>query len=287
MTNLFCYRAASLSATLWILAAGCAGPGTEKDPRDPLEPVNRVTYRVNGFIDGIVIKPASQLYTFFAPEPVEKGVKNFLQNVAYVDTILNDFLQGKFGQCGRDLTRFVVNTTAGVGGLFDVASSIGLARNKEDFGQTLAAWGVGPGPFLVVPIFGPRNLRDVPAIVFAVYTSPIPYVAEQGISNALWALTFVDRRSRVDPDFERRNREAQDPYAFTREAWWQHREFEVHAGEPAEDQEALEKLLDEVEELEQLEELEELDALEEREELEEDGADVPDKGPPPAEDRAP
>ena len=156
---------ACAGALLASLLAGCAttNMGT---PGDPLERMNRATYSFNNAIDRAVLKPVATGYRDHVPELIRNGIDNVLENLAFPTTIVNDLLQLKIGDTLIDLSRFVVNTTIGLGGILDPASHVGLPRNDEDFGQTLGRWGVPSGPFLVLPFFGPSSVRDGPSLAW-------------------------------------------------------------------------------------------------------------------------
>ena len=126
---------------------------------DPFEEINRKTYEFNESLDKNILKPVAEVYSNFPPK-VKKGVTNFFNNLEEVDTFINQLLQGKPKESINDLSRFVINTTIGIGGIFDVASKMGLERHEEDFGQTLAVWGVSEGPYIMLPFLGPSTLRD-------------------------------------------------------------------------------------------------------------------------------
>jgi len=221
-------------ALLACLLAGCAttGMGT---PGDPLERMTRATYRFNNAIDRAVLKPVATAYREHLPEPVQNGIDNVLENLAFPTTIVNDLLQLKIKDALIDLGRFAVNTTLGIGGLFDPASSIGIPRNDEDFGQTLGRWGVPSGPYLVVPLLGPSTIRDAPSIVADGYTDIRTRASLNDTEQwSLGVLSIVHRRSELlpfDPSFD----SAFDRYAFIRNAWLQRREYQVKDGEVVDD----------------------------------------------------
>ena len=151
-----------------------AGATAEQDnAHDPLEGFNRAMYTFNDKLDKYVLKPVAKGYHAVAPTPVRRSVANFFSNLHDPAVMLNNLLQGKPGQAASDLGRFMVNSTIGIFGLFDVSSKFGLPKHDEDFGQTLAVWGVGDGPYLVLPFFGPSNMRDAPALVVDWETYPL------------------------------------------------------------------------------------------------------------------
>lgn len=143
-----------------LLAAGCAH-SPPYDPRDPLEPVNRKIYAFNQVADRYVLRPVAETYVEVTPAPVRGSLGHFFHNLGNPVTIINGLLQGKFRQAGRDLGRFIINSTAGLGGFIDVATPVGLTRNNEDLGQTLGHYGVGPGWYLMLPFIGPSTNRDL------------------------------------------------------------------------------------------------------------------------------
>jgi len=223
-----------LCAALLLLGllSACATP---QNHYDPLEPVNRVTDRFNDRLDRITLKPLAIAYRDLTPTPLQTGISNFFDNLGYLNTVLNDFLQGKGRQGVRDFGRFLVNTTLGIGGLFDVATSMGLEKHEEDFGQTLAVWGVGMGPYIVYPLLGPNSLRKTPDFITSTATDGL-FWASVWISPqtalALAAIKYIDKRKRLLQASRMRDELALDPYIFTREAWIQNREYLIYDGNP-------------------------------------------------------
>jgi len=213
-----------------VLLSACA---TADNHYDPIEPVNRVTEGVNDIVDVIAIKPVTQSYRDLTPSVVQRGVSNFYDNWAYMNTVLNDFLQGKGSQGFQDFGRFLVNSTVGLAGLFDVATSMGLEKHEEDFGQTLAVWGVGKSAYIVYPVLGPNSLRKTPDFVTATLTDGLfwlSFAISPPAALALTAMKFIDIRSRAMNATDMRDELALDPYVFTREAWFQTREHLIHDG---------------------------------------------------------
>ena len=216
-----------------IVATGCAAtPGRTPVGEDRLEGFNRGVYKFNDTIDRAALKPVAKGYKKITPGWMRRGVGNFFSNLEYPITIVNQFLQGKPGTGLKDTGRFLVNTTLGLGGLFDVATPIGLDAHDEDFGQTLAVWGVNSGPFITLPLFGPSTLGDAPSRAVDFLQDPLTPPDHTGA--AAWgqrALDLVHTRAELltlDPTLER----AFDPYAFIRDAWLQRREFEIFDGNP-------------------------------------------------------
>lgn len=218
----------TLAAAAVLAFSGCATTGTAPvDPNDPWEPANRTTYVINDTLDQAVLKPVSDLYLKL-PGGVRKSLRNFFDNAAYPGTALNQLLQGKFKLAMEDSFRFVLNSTLGVAGLFDISSDLGLERHEEDFGQTLAVWGMGDGNFINYPLFGPNSVRDTPSLVTDAMTNVLTYTPLFPLS----VLEIVDTRANLDKAIELRDESAVDPYIFTREAYRQRRNFLVHDGNP-------------------------------------------------------
>jgi len=219
-----------------ILFTGCAKlpPG---ESYDPAESVNRPVYSFNDTLDSIFLGPLSRGYVAVTSESVRESVSNFFDNAAYGNTILNDFLQGKGGQGFSDIGRLLVNTTLGIGGLFDVATSVGLKKHEEDFGQTLGVWGSGPGAYAVYPLLGPNTMRDTPDLAVELVTNGLFYAAfflNAAVTIPIAVLSAIDERSRAENSIRFVNELALDPYVFTREAWLQHRDFLIYDGNPPE-----------------------------------------------------
>ena len=219
-----------LCALALLVLSGCAAsPSTKPDPRDPWERVNRATYAFNDTVDRAIGKPAARAYRKVVPGVARKGVSNFFSNLEQPTVMLNDLLQGKWRPAGTDAARFLLNTTLGLGGLFDPASPAGLDRNDEDFGQTLGKWGVRPGPYLMVPLLGPATVRDGFGNVVDQFTEPDTYVKDDKVLWSLKALGLIEQRERLlalEPALQR----AFDRYAFIRNAYLQRRAYLVSDG---------------------------------------------------------
>jgi phospholipid-binding lipoprotein MlaA len=220
-------------ATTLLLLAGCASGG-ERVKSDPWEPMNRGIYKFNDAFDRAALKPAAKAYVKVAPEPVRTGVSNFFQNLSTPTTIVNSLLQGKFLGAGQDTLRFVINTTLGWGGVFDVASGASLPIHDEDSGQTLGRWGVPAGPYLVLPFLGPASLRDAPARIIDDFTRPLRWSRDGTLRWGTLALNALDTRARFLP-LEESLSQTYDPYAFIRDAYLQQRQFKVYDGNPPEE----------------------------------------------------
>lgn len=194
---------------------------------DPWEGFNRAIFAFNDTLDKYLLKSVATGYDKVTPTVVKTGVGNFFNNLGEVTTIVNDLLQGKFAQAGLDSTRFLVNTTVGFVGLVDVGSRIGLERHDEDFGQTFGYWGMGPGPYLMLPLLGPSTVRDTVGRVPDYYLSVYDTIDEESTTYALRGLDIVDTRARL---LEVEKMVAGDRYTFFREAYLQRREFLVRDG---------------------------------------------------------
>lgn len=223
-----------LSPGLALLAAltiaGCAH-SPPSDPRDPLEPVNRGIYEFNDTVDRYAIRPAAQAYVDITPNPVERGIGNFLGNLVYPVTIANDFLQLKLHHGAADTARFVINSTVGILGIFDVADGLGLPERDEDFGQTLGYWGLGQGVYLMLPFLGPSTGRDIVGDGVDYFLDPTSYIDDTATEYTLRALYLLNLRASL-LGFDRTVRNAFDPYVFVRTAYLENRRAEVHDGNP-------------------------------------------------------
>jgi phospholipid-binding lipoprotein MlaA len=224
-----------LCALAFLTLGGCAAsPATKPDPRDPWERVNRATYTFNDKVDRAIAKPAARAYRKVVPRIARKGVSNFFSNLEQPTVMLNDLLQGKWRPAGNDAARFLLNTTLGLGGLFDPASPAGLDRNDEDFGQTLGKWGVRPGPYLMLPFLGPATVRDGVGDVVDQFTEPDTYVKDDKVLWSAKVLGLLEQRERLldlEPALER----TFDKYAFIRNAYLQRRAYLVSDGAVAEE----------------------------------------------------
>ena len=216
------------------LAGGCASSQTRSanavDP-DPLEPANRAFFTFNETLDQYLIRPVAETYVEVAPQPMRTAVTNFFNNLTYLNVILNSFLQGKFYQGVNDTARFVINSTLGVGGLLDVATDAGLPAHQEDFGQTLAVWGAGPGAYLYLPVRGPNSVRDVPDLATSYFLNPMAYVTG-AVLFPITALGVINSRANLLDETRIRDEAAVDSYSFTREAYIQRREYLIYDGNP-------------------------------------------------------
>lgn len=217
--------------TMVVALAGCA-TGDARDPRDPIEPFNRVVYEFNDTLDRVLIKPVAKGYRAVMPAPVDRGITNFFGNLSDVGSAVNNLLQFKLTRAASDVGRVLVNSTVGVLGFFDVASNMNLEKHNEDFGQTLGAWGVGPGPYIVLPVLGPSDGRDTIGLVVDWYTDPVTYVDPTRLRNGLIVLRGIDKRADLLGASRVVEEAALDKYEFVRDSYLQKRRNAVHDGNP-------------------------------------------------------
>jgi phospholipid-binding lipoprotein MlaA len=227
-----------------LLLTACLGACASKPPaddpdavadykanNDPLEPTNRVIYAVNDGVDSVFLKPLALLYRNVVPDPVQKGAHNALANLGSPVILANDLLQGKPKRAGDTVMRFVINTTAGIGGVMDVAADAGYKQHNADFGMTLALWGASAGPYLFLPVFGPSNPRDGIGMGVDYLLDPLTYTPSNGaIGDAKLAklgLSALDARAGVLDDYDRVKAQALDPYATIRSLSRQYRQKQI------------------------------------------------------------
>lgn len=229
------------AACVLALLAGCATAPPASDPEavaefkqtnDPIEPTNRVFYAINNGLDAVVLRPLAVGYKYAVPSVVRTGVHNVLSNLGSPVLLANDMLQAKPRRAGDTLMRFVINTTVGVAGVFDVATGWGYPGHDTDFGVTLALWGVPEGPFLFLPVLGPSNPRDASGFGVDIALDPLTWVGKGATVDALGytriGLAAVDTRARLIPDLDKIKASALDPYATFRSLYRQHRESQIN-----------------------------------------------------------
>jgi phospholipid-binding lipoprotein MlaA len=214
-----------------MLTTGCATTGSG-DPRDPLEPMNRAIYTFNDGLDTVLIKPLAIVYEGVVPEFIRTGISNMFSNINDILVALNNLLQGKVTAAGLDVSRVIVNSSVGLLGFFDVASKIGLEKNDEDFGQTLGVWGVGDGPYLVLPFLGPRTLRDAVGTGIYVAVDPVSQIDPSRDRNQVFALRLISDRTKLLGASNVLETAALDPYEFVRDAYLQRRRNQIYDGNP-------------------------------------------------------
>ncbi len=216
-----------------VVGSGCASTQSKGSAgnNDILEPVNRVSFNFNEVMDRHMMKPIVEPYAKYVPEIYRSGITNFFDNLTYPNVILNSLLQGKFVQGLSDVMRFIVNSTVGFAGLNDIATSMGLEKHDEDFGQTLAVWGVGKGSYLYLPFVGPNTLRNAPDIATSSLLNPLNYITG-AVLFPVSVLNIVNTRANLLEATNIRDEAAIEPYSFTREAYLQQRENLIYDGNP-------------------------------------------------------
>lgn len=194
---------------------------------DPWEGMNRKVFSFNDWFDGHLFKPVAKVYGKVTPDAVQSGIGNFFSNLGELPTLGNDLLQGKFARAGSASGRFLINTTLGLFGVIDVATKMGVEHHDEDFGQTLAVWGVDSGPYIVLPFMGASTLRDGAALVVDWNTDPLAYIDDTNTEYGLRALDLLDTRADL---LKAEELIIGDRYVFIRDAYLQSREYEVNDG---------------------------------------------------------
>jgi len=224
-----------LITTLSTILPGCAQlPVDEYAVSDTLEKGNRVSYAIVEFVDKAIARPLAVAYTKVLPYPVQKGITNVFLNIRTADSSINGLLQGKPKAAGIDLARILLNTTLGIGGIFDVAAPMGLDFQEEDFGQTLAVWGYTRTRYVYFPIVGPSTVRDLPGALINRILAP-PLIVGKHYNFWVGTLDTVSYRAENLPQTDIRDAAALDPYSFTREAYFQRRKFLIFDGDPPEE----------------------------------------------------
>ena len=213
-----------------LLLGGCASAPATPSASDPLGGYNRAMFAINEKVDQAVVRPVAVEYRKITPSPVRRGVGNFFGNMTDAWSAANDLMQLHFGQAAPDILRVEVNTVFGVFGLIDIASEMGLYRHPNDFGLTLARWGVGSGPYIVLPLFGPSTLRDATGtVVHAVYDPSLQLSNNTQTRDAMLVLNTVNQRANLLSTTDLLQQIALDPYLFTRDAYLQRRRAQVRA----------------------------------------------------------
>jgi phospholipid-binding lipoprotein MlaA len=212
-----------------LLFATISGCATTRDP-DPLEAINRKTFAFNEKLDEVVLKPVAKGYQKVVPAPVRKSVTNFYANPRDLLSAISSFLQGRQIDGMSDLARFGTNTTLGLLGLFDVATPLGLEKHHEDLGQALGFWGMGPGAYIVWPVFGPSSVRDTTTLVSNLALTPQTFVSDDALYYSLTALQITNARSEQLIASEILDDISLDQYLFVRDAYLRHREALVNNG---------------------------------------------------------
>ncbi|MFU8817215.1 MAG: VacJ family lipoprotein [Pseudomonadales bacterium] len=211
-----------------------APPAIAQAQDDPWEPLNRRIFVVNDAVDRRVFRPVAKGYDRITPRPVRRGIGNVFENLRTPATALNQFLQGKPREGVSDVSRFLLNTTVGLAGFFDVASRSGLAKHEEDFGQTFRTWGVGSGPFMMVPFLGPATTTHAVGMVFDAFTNPLILVSPRRDQLALVAVDLIDTRADLLAVDQLISEDA-DRYLFIRDAYLQRRQYLISDGQVDDD----------------------------------------------------
>lgn len=242
---------------VWLLlvaisqVAACATTATPADEQarseaDPWEPMNRTVYGVNTVVDSATLKPVAKGYKKVLPTPVRRGITNFFANLFTPRSAINNFLQGKMRRGFDDIARFFFNSSIGIGGIFDVASAGGLEIYDETFSQTMAVWGVPEGPYVMLPVLGPKSLLDAATLPIDILADPIVHYDNSSVRDRVYALRVIDLRARLltaDKFLE----DSQDPYITLRESYLQNRQYDIYDGDPPNDDDFYGEFLDEEE----------------------------------------
>ena len=199
---------------------------------DPFEEINRVTLKVNKTLDEAVATPVASFYKKITPDIVELGIYNSISNIDDISVSLNNILQGKFKEGFSDITRFAINSTLGLAGIIDVATKMGFDKHDEDFGQTLAVWGVPHGPYIMLPGLGPSSLRDTVAMIPDAFLSPSILIEHEPTIYSLKFLDLIDTRARY---LGLESISIGDEYLFIKDAYYQNREYDSKDGEVEDD----------------------------------------------------
>ena len=216
-----------------IILGGCASQQvTLTDPeRDPWEAYNRKIHSFNTGLDRVILKPVAKGYDIIMPDAPQRGVRNFFKNLAYPVTFINLILQGKFEDSLTATGRFLMNSSVGVLGFFDVATKVDIPKFDEDFGQTLAVWGWKDSRYLVMPLFGPYTARDFIGRGFYGYFHPISFAVREYNNYIPLVVDLITLRAELLP-FQAELDAASDPYVLIRDVWLQNREFRIYDGDP-------------------------------------------------------
>ncbi len=217
--------------TVMLLNAGCAAITEDGDVNDPAESVNRTIYNFNEGFDRIILKPVAQGYQKL-PAPVQTGTHNFFSNLDDVVVVANDALQLDVEQFSSDALRLSVNSIFGIFGLIDMGTPMGMPKHATSFADTLGYWGVGSGPYIVLPFFGPSSVRDAPSLVVDILMHPVGQVSPVTAAVGLTSVRAVDARSELLKTTDLRDQLALDPYIFTRESYYQWRQNRIYDGDP-------------------------------------------------------
>ncbi|BAN24745.1 MlaA family lipoprotein [Caballeronia insecticola] len=211
-----------------LATAGCA-TGPDRNPKDPLEPMNRKIFTFNDTLDTYVAKPVAQFYVDYTPSPFRTAVSNFFSNLGDFSNFANNLLQLKITDATQDLMRIAMNSVFGIGGLIDIASPAGLPKHHQDFGLTLGHYGIASGPYLVLPLLGPSSFRDATTWAVDWRVNPLSY-SEAEIRWPLFGVNFVSARADLIGATDLLSAAALDKYAFVRDAYMQRRQYLLTGG---------------------------------------------------------
>jgi phospholipid-binding lipoprotein MlaA len=216
---------------LVAVVSGCA-TGPDRDPRDPLEPMNRAVYKFNDTFDEAVAKPVAGAYRDVLHVEIRNRVSNFFSNFQDIFIGVNNLLQGKLQEGVEDWARFAFNTTFGLLGIHDVASDMGIEKHNEDFGQTFGRWGAGTGPYLILPFLGSSTVRDAVGTTVDYYVAPLGEVRPINLRNSLYGVYLVNTRAELLEASNLLEQAALDRYTFQRDAYLQRRRSLIYDGSP-------------------------------------------------------
>lgn len=211
----------------FVLITALSGCATTNNPQDPLEGFNRAMFSFNDTVDKVALKPVATAYRAWLPSFVQTGVNNFFGNLGDVWSSVNGFLQGNVTDGTSDMMRVAVNSTLGLGGLLDISSEAGLQKHNKDFGQTLGKWGIGSGPYLVLPLFGPSNIRDTAAMPVDMYGDLWSYKYPVRWRNTGSVVRLIDKRANLLDAGQLLEEAALDKYEFVRDAYTQRRQSQI------------------------------------------------------------
>ncbi|MCP4299949.1 MAG: VacJ family lipoprotein [Gammaproteobacteria bacterium] len=239
------FTTALATLALTSLLGACANvPPEQRTDSDPWEPLNRPLYSINTAFDKVTLKPIAKGYEKVLPRPVRTGTTNFMKNLVTPRSALNNFLQGKPAYGFSEIGRFLMNSTVGIGGLFDVATATGLEAHREDFGQTAAVWGVPDGPYVIVPFFGPKTLRHAVLLPVDIASNLLYHYDNSSVRDKLYILRSIELRERLFAA-EKLLEDSKDQYITVRESYLQNREYQIYDGNPPEDDEFFDEFLEE------------------------------------------
>ena len=233
MTSRDVARLRALAVALGAAAMLLGGCATTQSKIDPFEPWNRTMFEVNDVVDGKIVKPVAEAYVKYTPEPIRTGISNFFGNIEDLFVGINNVLEGDGNRAGDDFGRVLLNTTFGLGGIFDLASMMGIERHTQDFGITFGKWGIAPGPYFFVPLFGPTTLRDGTGTAIRAYLGPTTYIfTNVPLRNTIWGIGAVDMRANMLGTESIVDQAALDRYRFIRNAYLRARRYQVYDGKP-------------------------------------------------------